>query len=147
MKNNGTLEILTKIQFYHKVLNLTNINPLTNLQIFISMRLNLKMNVMPIPNVWFSSIFWIYADSGILTQFGPNFEANTDFYPIELEHELLILNSHIPSLENECELEFYDLDQTHEPTLILEPKLDLSFIPESLPVFIPFIVKPKSSIL
>ena len=29
--------------------------------------------------------------------------------PIELEHEPLILDSHIPSLKNECELEFHDL--------------------------------------
>ena len=41
----------------------------------------------------------------------------------------------------------YDLDQTHEPTPTLEPKLDLSFIPESVSVHIPFIVEPKSSIL
>ena len=51
--------------------------------------------------------------------------------PIELEYEPLILDNHIPLLGNECELQFYDLDQTHEPTLTLEPKLDLSFIPES----------------
>ena len=30
--------------------------------------------------------------------------------PIELEHEPPMLDSHIPLLENECELEFYDLD-------------------------------------
>ena len=30
--------------------------------------------------------------------------------PIELEHEPLILDSHIPLLGNECELQFYDLD-------------------------------------
>ena len=35
---------------------------------------------------------------------------------IELEHEPPILDSHILLLENECELEFYDLDQTHELT-------------------------------
>jgi len=34
--------------------------------------------------------------------------------PVELEHELTILDSHIPLLRNECELEFYDLDQTHD---------------------------------
>ena len=50
-------------------------------------------------------------------------------------------------LENECELEFYDLDQTHEPTPTLEPKFDLSFIPESISVPIPFIIEPKLSIL
>jgi len=48
--------------------------------------------------------------------------------PIELEHELPMLDNHISLLRNECELEFYDLDQTYEPTLTLEAKLDLSFI-------------------
>ena len=47
---------------------------------------------------------------------------------------------------NECELQFYDLDQTYKPTPTLESKLDLSFIPESESVPIPFIVEPKSSI-
>ena len=63
--------------------------------------------------------------------------------PIELEHESLIFYSHILLLENECELEFYDLDQTHELTLTLKPKLDLSFILESVSVPIPFIIEPK----
>ena len=67
--------------------------------------------------------------------------------PIELEHEPLILDSHIPLLENECEFQFYDLDQTYEPTPTLEPKVDLSFILESVSVPIFFIVEPKSSIL
>ena len=66
--------------------------------------------------------------------------------PVELEHEPTILDSHISLLENECELQFYDLDHTHEPTSTLESKLDLSFIPESVSVPIPFIVEPKSSI-
>jgi len=43
--------------------------------------------------------------------------------PIELEHEPPILDSHIPLLGNEYELQFYDLDQTHEPTPTLEPNL------------------------
>ena len=42
--------------------------------------------------------------------------------------------------------QFYDLDKTYEPTLTLEPKLDLSFIPKSVLASIPFIVEPKSSI-
>ena len=66
---------------------------------------------------------------------------------IDFEHEPPILNSHIPLLRNECKLEFYDLNKTHEPTLTLEPKLDLSFIPESVSVPIHFIVEPKLSIL
>ena len=35
-KNHGILKTLIKIQFHHKILNLTNINPLTNWQVFIS---------------------------------------------------------------------------------------------------------------
>jgi len=57
-----------------------------------------------------------------------------------------MLDSHIPLLENECELEIYDLDQTHEPIPTLEPKLNLSFMPESVSVPILFIVEPKSFI-
>ena len=55
------------------------------------------------------------------------------------------MDSHIPLLKNEYELQLYDLDQTHERILTLESKLDLSFIPESESVPIPFI-EPKSSI-
>jgi len=49
-KNHGILKTLIKIQFHHKTLNLTNINPLTNLQVFILIRLNLIMIVNPISN-------------------------------------------------------------------------------------------------
>ena len=66
--------------------------------------------------------------------------------PIELEHEPLIFDSHIPLLGNECKLQFYDLDKTHEPTSTLESKLNLSFIPESVSVPISFTGEPKSSI-
>ena len=50
IKNHGILKILTNIQFHHKTLNLTNINPLTNWQVFILMKLNLNMNVTPTHN-------------------------------------------------------------------------------------------------
>ena len=50
-KNLGVLETLIKIQFHHINLNLTNSNPWTNWQIFHSMRLNLNVNVTPIPNL------------------------------------------------------------------------------------------------
>ena len=66
--------------------------------------------------------------------------------PIELEHEPPMLDIHISLLENECELQFYDLDETYKPTLTLEPKLDLSFILELISIRIPFIVESKSSI-
>ena len=41
----------------------------------------------------------------------------------EIEYEPSILDSHVPLLKNECELEFYNLDQTHELTPTLKPKL------------------------
>ena len=50
-KNHGILKILTNIQFHHKIMNLTNINPLTNWQVFISIGLNLNMNVTLISNI------------------------------------------------------------------------------------------------
>jgi len=62
--------------------------------------------------------------------------------PIEFE-EPPILDSHILLLVNECELQFCDLDQTHKPTLTLKHKHDLSFIPESVSVRIPFIINPN----
>jgi len=56
---------------------------------------------------------------------------------INLELESLILQSHISLLENECELQFFDLDPTLESKSTLEPKLDLSHIPKS--VLIPYL--------
>jgi len=62
-KNNGILKTLIKIQFHHKTLNLTNINPLIIWQVFILMRLNLIMNMNPIPNFviqfLFSNLYWL----------------------------------------------------------------------------------------
>ena len=73
----------------------------------------------------------------ILPDLGPILKLILIPIPIEFEHEPSILDSHIPLLGNECELELYDLDQTYELTLTLEPKLDLSFIPESVSILIP----------
>ena len=65
---------------------------------------------------------------------------------IEFEHEPPILDSYILLLGNVCELQSYDLDQTHELTPTLKSKLDLSLIPESVSVPIPFIIEFKSFI-
>ena len=46
-ENQGILKTLTKIQFHHKTLNMTNINQLINWQVLISIKLNLNMNVTP----------------------------------------------------------------------------------------------------
>ena len=82
----------------------------------------------------------------MLTRFGPILNPTLITFPIEIEYEPPMLDSYIPMLENECEPKLYDLDQTHKPTPTLEPKLDLSFIPQSVSVPISFIVEPKSSI-
>ena len=66
--------------------------------------------------------------------------------PINLEIEPPILNSHIPLIENECEFQFFYVDSTLKPNLTLEPKLDLSHIPESVLVPVPFTFEPKSII-
>ena len=56
----------------------------------------------------------------------PIFEPTLILVSIDLEHEPPILDNHIPLLKNECEFQFFDLDQTLEPNPTLEPKLDLS---------------------
>ena len=70
------------------------------------MRLNLKKNVTLIINIVIQFHFWIYVDSDL----GPISKPTLTSLPLELEHESLILDSHISLLEKECELEFYDLD-------------------------------------
>ena len=68
--------------------------------------------------------------------------------PISLYVELEppILDSHISLMDHECELKFFDLEPTIEPKLTLEPKFDLSHIPDSVLVLVPFILEPKSTI-
>ena len=63
--------------------------------------------------------------------------------PIDLEMESPILDSHIPLIEKECEIQFLDLDSTLKPKLTLEPKVnfyELLLVPE------PIIFEPKSTI-
>jgi len=48
-QESGILKTLTKIQFHHKILNLTNINSLTNWQVLISMKLKLENEHDPDP--------------------------------------------------------------------------------------------------
>ena len=47
-----------------------------------------------------------------LPNLDPNPEPMFILEPIILEHEPLILDSHIPLMENECEFQPFDLDQT-----------------------------------
>ena len=48
-KNHDVFETLSKIQFHHNILNLTNRKLWTNWQVFISRKLNLDMNVTLVP--------------------------------------------------------------------------------------------------
>jgi len=53
-------------------LELDNTKPFTNWQVFISTKLNLIVNVTPIPN-FVIQFHFLTIDSGIFIQFGPNF--------------------------------------------------------------------------
>ena len=44
--------------------------------------------------------------------------------PIDYEIESPIVDSHIPLMDHECELKFFDLDPSLEPNPTPEPKFD-----------------------
>ena len=48
-------------------------------------------------------------------------------------------------MRNECEFQFFDLDPTFESNLTLEPKPDLSYIPELVLVLEHITLEPKST--
>jgi len=52
----------------------------------------------------------------------PNLDPITELtlIPIPIDHEIesLILDSHIPLMDHECELKFFDLEPTIEPKLL-----------------------------
>ena len=78
-KNYVVLKVLTKIQFHHNHLNLTNINHLRTVltiwQVITSLKLKLNMNATL---RWFNSIFWINIESDIFTRFEPHFLVSID---------------------------------------------------------------------
>ena len=68
-----------------------------------------------------------------LTDLDPFLEPILIHVSIDLKIEPPILDSHIPFLENECELQFFDLDTTLEPKLTLKHKVNffkLVLVPE-----------------
>jgi len=81
-----------------------------------------------------------------LPNLNPIPEPTLIYVPIELKIEPPILDSRISLMGKECEIQFFYLDSTLESKPTLEPKLDLSHIPESMLVLVPFIPEPKSSI-
>jgi len=65
---------------------------------------------------------------------------------IDIEYEPPILDTRLPLMDHECELQFFDLEPTFEAKLTFQPKLDLTHIPESVLVSELFILEPKSTI-
>jgi len=145
-KNHGVSKTLTKIQFPQTILNLTNPNPLTNLQVCTSMRLNLNKNVTSIINfvIQFKilNLCWLTSLPDLDYTLRPILIP----VPINLEHESSILESHITLWRNECEPQFFALNPTLEPYSILEPKLDLIQFHESILVQESFTLESKSTI-
>jgi len=79
-----------------------------------------------------------------LTDLDPIPETTLILVPINLEHESPILDSHITLMGNECELQFFDLD---EPKWTLNPRLTLSHILKTVLILVSSILEPRSAIL
>ena len=114
-KNHGILKTMTKIQSHHKTLNLTNTKPLTNWQSFhfneIELENECDTNSQCCDSVsFFESMLTVVS----LPDLDPILKPTLISIHIELKHEPSILDSYIPLLKNKCELQSYDLDQTHE---------------------------------
>ena len=101
MKNHGILEILTKIQFHQIILNLTNINTLTNWQVFNEIELEIECDT---DFHYCDSVppFESMLTSVSLVDLDPIPDPTLIHVLIEFEHEPPILDSRIPLLENEC---------------------------------------------
>jgi len=122
-KNHSVLKILIKIQFHRTNLNLTNLNSWTYWQVFTSMRL--KLDCEPdlqlcdlVPN------FEFMLTPVSLPNLNPIPELTLNPFRIDHEIESLIVDSHIPLMDHECELKFFNLDLTIESKLTLEPILN-----------------------
>ena len=97
------------------------------------MRLNLNVNVTPIPN--------------LVIQFP---SLNIYSRPIDLEIESPNLDSHIPLMGEKCEFQFFDLDSTLEAKQTLEPKIDFSelvIVPEPITLESKSIILPSHILL
>ena len=111
IKYHEILKTLTKIQFHHKPLSLTNINPLTNWQVSISLKLNLNINVNPYLQLCDSiPIFESKLTLASLPKLDLLPEPTLIPISIDLETEQLLLDSHISLMGIECEIKFFDLD-------------------------------------
>ena len=75
-------------------------------------------------------------------------ESTLNPVPIHREMESPISHDHTSLLGNVCEYHFFGLDPVFEPllTLIVDSRLDLNQIPESVSVFIPDLFESKSII-
>jgi len=97
------------------------------------------------PTLWLSLNFWIYVNSGILAHLDNILKSTLIFVPIYLELDSSILQSHIPVIDHECELQHFDLNSTLEPCPILESKLNLNQFYESVLVPESFTLEFKST--
>ena len=85
-KNYGILETLTKIQFYHNILNLTNPKPWTNWQVFIFKKIELEYECDPNPQLSDSiPIFEFIWTPMFLFNLDPFFEPTSISVPINLK--------------------------------------------------------------
>ena len=106
----------------------------------------MKLNLTLIPNFvvqfhFFESMFTLVSLSNLNLISEPILIP----IPIDFEHRPPILDSHISLLGNECEVQFFDMNQTLEPNRTLERKLDFAQFYESALVPVPFIPEPKST--
>ena len=99
-KNHDVLETLTKIQFHHNILNLTNFKVLIS---FHFKKIELENECDPKPQLCDSvSIFESMLTLVSLPDLDPIPEPTLIFIPINLEHGSLILDTHISVLGKEC---------------------------------------------
>jgi len=101
------------------------------------------MNVTRSLTLWFSSNFWINVDLVSLPELNHILESILIPMLVNLLLESPILQSHILLIENEYEPQRFNLDPILESNLSLKLLLDLSNIPESVLVPVPFILEPK----
>ena len=84
----------------------------------------------------------------MFTRFFSILESTLSPVPVHCEIESPISYDHTSLMEKVCEHQFFNLDPIFEPilTLIVESRLDLSQIPESVNVFVPVSFESKSII-
>jgi len=125
-KNHGVLKTLIKIQFHRTNLNLTNPNFWQIDKFSLQWDLTWLWMWTQFSTLWFSFKLWIYVDSVSLPNLDPISEPTLIPVLIDYEIESPIVDSHIPLMDQECELKFIDLDPTLELTRLSNLNLILT---------------------